>query len=328
MVPGSSAGPAVSGPGAEPSSGAAVLGPAPAVSGLSAEPGSGAAGLGPASPVRGPSAEPGSGAAGLGRAPAVPGPSVEAGLAPAVAGPVAGADGRRNLVAAVLCGVLGLVLVCGAGVAAWQDHRDAARPPSAEEQYRRAGTLWHETPVDVLFPPRLDTDGAGPGGADRAWTRIAVAPDADCPAALPADWQQALAGSGCTRVLRATYTDVTRSTLVTVGLVFTPAEAGAEAVSGLRDRLPMPSGLGFDAEQRAAWTVSVRSDAPVVVYAVSAFTDGRAVKRPLTAEEAMNPETEGAVARAGLGHAVRAVAGAVEKSLGARVAPPSPEPKR
>ncbi|MER5933079.1 hypothetical protein [Streptomyces sp. NPDC002054] len=345
--------PGVPGPGPDapipaPAAPTPTSGPAADPDPATGVPSPGSAASGPTAALRGPAgivpgqASAASGLAAADRSPtlAVPGSAPDAPIpgpaAPApTSGPVAGSgpasagfSGRRGLAGAALCAVLGFVLIGGAGWAAWQDRRDAARPPSAEELYRRAGTLWHEAPVDTLFPPRLDTDGTGPGGADRAWTRIAVVPDAACPDALPADWQQALAGPGCTRVLRATYADVTRSTLVTVGLVFTPAEAGPEAVNGLRDRLPMPPGLGFAAEQRAAWTVSVRSDAPVVVYAVSAFADGRAVKRPLTAEEAMNPETEGAVARAGLGHAVRAVAGGVEKSLGARVAPPSPEPKR
>ncbi|MEV8535871.1 hypothetical protein [Streptomyces sp. NPDC051211] len=260
-------------------------------------------------------------------APADAEPAPVGGFAP----PAGGGRVRRRIPgAAVLCGVLGLVLIGGGAWTGWQEWREAGRPPSAAELYHRAGSLWHEEPVDALLPPRLDAPGAGPGGADRAWTRVAVAPDAECAAALPADWQQALSATGCTRVLRATYTDATRSSVVTVGLVFTPAEteADAEALKGLREQLPMPTGLGFGAEQRAAWTVAVMPDAPVVVYAVSAFADGRTIKRPSTAEEAMAPGADGGVAQAGLGHAVRGVAGRVQESLGALAAPPTPEPKR
>ncbi|MFJ3924279.1 hypothetical protein [Streptomyces sp. NPDC090022] len=233
---------------------------------------------------------------------------------------------RRRVAGAVLCAVVGSSLIVGAGAVTWLERRAEARPPSAAAVYRTAGSLWRSTPVDTLFPRVLEGRGAGPGGAARTWTRVALAPDADCSAALPADWQAQLAATGCTRVLRATYTDATRSSLVTVGLVFTPADA--TAMTALRGHLPVPQGYGFADPQRAAWTASVVPEAPVVVYAVSAFADGRTVSRPRTAEEAMKKEDTGPVAQAGLGHEAKAVADRIERSLRALAAPPAGEPAR
>lgn len=222
------------------------------------------------------------------------------------------------VLAAVLCGLIGLNLTIGAGYKAVIDHQAAHRPVAPDAAYLKAASLWHETPVDTLFPPVLDGQGAGPGGADRTWTRIAPATDADCPDALTAEWQALLAATGCTRVLRATYTDATRSSLVTVGMVFTPATA--PAMDSLRGRLTAPSGYGFPDNRRAAWTASVLTEAPVVVYTVSAFADGRRLGAPAPAEDKMGEDASGRVAESGLGYEAKAVADLMEGSLRSLVA--------
>ncbi|MFE2148280.1 hypothetical protein ACFXA3_42365 [Streptomyces sp. NPDC059456] len=245
--------------------------------------------------------------------------------APAPA-PAPGSVPARRALAAALCALLGVGLVGGAGISGWVEQRAAHHPLAADAAYRKAASLWRATPVDTLFPPVLNGAGAGPGGADRTWTRVALAPDADCGPALAADWQAALAATGCTRVLRATYTDATRSSLVTVGLVFTAADA--PAMAALRGRLPAPPGYGFADSQRAAWTASVPAEAPVVVYAVSAFTDGRTLDAPRPAEDAMRADATGAVAQAGLGHEAKAVADRTERTVRALAAPPAPSGTR
>ncbi|MFD9358341.1 hypothetical protein [Streptomyces sp. NPDC060031] len=241
-------------------------------------------------------------------------------------GPPAPRRRPGRVFAAVLCTLLGAGMTGAAGYEAVAEHRAAHRPLAADAAYRKAASLWRATPVDTLFPPVLDGRGAGPGGADRTWTRIALAPDADCPAALSADWRALLAPAGCTRVLRATYTDATRSSLVTVGMVFTPADAAA--MQGLRGRFAAPAGYGFDDDRRAAWTSSVLPEAPVVVYAVSAFNDGRTLDAPRPAEDLMRQDATGPAARAGLGHETKAVADRVERAVRALAAPPAPEPTR
>ncbi|MEV7174985.1 hypothetical protein AB0O18_35475 [Streptomyces sp. NPDC093224] len=237
------------------------------------------------------------------------------------------ARARRSpgrILAAAACLLLGGALVGGAAVATWAEHRAAQRPPSAAAAYRTAGSLWRSAPVDSLFPPVLTGPSTGPGGADRTWTRIALAPDADCPAVLAADWQALLAPAGCTRVLRATYTDATRSSLVAVGMVFTPADA--PTMAALAGRFTAPPAYGFAETRRAAWAASVSDEAPVVVYAVSAFADGRPVEAPLPADEAAAKDATGAVAGAGLGHEAKAVAARIDDALAALAAPPRPAP--
>ncbi|MFJ7588712.1 hypothetical protein ACIQZO_15285 [Streptomyces sp. NPDC097617] len=234
------------------------------------------------------------------------------------------AHARRHpvrVLAAALCVLLGGGLVGGAALTTWVEHRAAGRPLPADAAYRQAESLWRAAPVDSLLPPVLTGPSAGPGGANRTWTRIALAPDAECPAALAPDWQALLAATGCTRVLRATYTDATRSSLVTVGMVFTPADA--RTMTSLKGRFPAPPAYGFTDAQRAAWAVSVPAEAPVVVYAVSAFADGRPTDGPRPAEDLMRKEATGAAAQAGLGHEARAVADRIGHGVAFLAAPPA-----
>ncbi|MFI6349410.1 hypothetical protein [Streptomyces sp. NPDC050560] len=237
--------------------------------------------------------------------------------------------GTPRIVAAAVCAVLGLGLVGGAAAGTWLtgDSDD----PSPARSFAAAGGLWHTAPVDRLFPPVLHGDGAGPGGADRTWTRIAVAPDGRCSGAFDPLLAKVLAPVGCTRLLRATYTDATRSHLITVGMLFT--EADPAAMSALRGRFvteglaertdlmprayaaPGTLAASFDDAQRASWTVSVLTDAPVVVYAVSGFADGRTISEPQPADKAMRPDATTAPAQAGLGHDAKGIADRVERGL-------------
>ncbi|NEB80439.1 hypothetical protein G3I40_35295, partial [Streptomyces sp. SID14478] len=202
---------------------------------------------------------------------------------------------------------------------------------SAQAAYRDAAELWHGIPVDRLFPPTLKGEGAGPGGADRTWTRIAVAPDSGCTDAFDPLLRKALRSVGCLRLLRATYTDSTQSDVTTVGLLFTKADA--EATKALRTRfteegldrrddlLPRPyavkgtAAAGFGDAQRASWSINVLTDAPVVAYAVSGFADGRTVTDPEPAADAMKAGATSAPAQAGLGHEAQGIADRVERGL-------------
>lgn len=237
--------------------------------------------------------------------------------------PPAPRAGAGRIAASVVSGLLGVGLLGGAGIGTWVEHRATHRPPTADAVYRKAGSLWRSAPVDGLFPPVLGGQASGPGGADRVWTRIALAPDADCPAALAADWQGLFASTGadCTRVLRATYTDATRSSLITVGMVFTAADA--PAMAALTGGFTAPPAYGFADAQRAAWTASVRGEAPVVVYTVSAFADGRPLDAPRPAEDLMKKDATGAAAQAGLGHEAKAVADRIGSGLALLAAPPA-----
>ncbi|WP_317850442.1 hypothetical protein [Streptomyces venezuelae] len=237
---------------------------------------------------------------------------------------------RPRAAAAVVCVVLGLGLIGGAATGSWLTGESVAGG-TTRSAYTVTGALWHSVPVDRLFPPELKGEGAGPGGADRSWTRIAVAPDSGCTDAFDPLLSKVLAPVGCLRLLRATYADATRSHVTTVGLLFTKADA--DAMQTLRnrfteeglDRRPdlMPRAYaakgtaaeGFGDAQRASWTMSVLPDAPVVAYAVSGFADGRAVTDPEPATEAMGSNTTSAPAQSGLGHEAKGIADRVERGL-------------
>ncbi|TLS45633.1 hypothetical protein FE633_14180 [Streptomyces montanus] len=232
--------------------------------------------------------------------------------------------------AAAACVVLGLGLIGGAVTGSWLTG-DSAGAAGARDSFTAAADLWHSAPVDQLFPTTVEGEGAGPGGADRSWTRIAVAPDSGCAKAFDPLLRKVLAPAGCLRLLRATYTDETRSHVITVGLLFTKADSAAmgvlnsrfkdEGLDRRRDLMPRPYAAkgtvaaGFGDDQRASWTLSVLTDAPVVVYAVSGFADGRTVPEPQPAEDAMETGATTPPAQAGLGHDAQGLADRIERGL-------------
>nr|WP_106435948.1 hypothetical protein [Streptomyces davaonensis] len=240
-----------------------------------------------------------------------------------------GGRGGARVVAVAACLVLGLGLVGGAVTGSWLVGDSEAA--GARDSFVAARSLWHSVPVDRLFPTRVAGQGAGPGGADRSWTRIAVAPDSGCRDAFDPLLRKALAPVGCQRLLRATYTDATRTYVTTVGLLFTKADATAMASLAKRftdeeldrrtDLMPRPYGPGFANDERATWTVSVLTDAPVVVYSVSGWADGRTVDEPQSAAEAMESGATTAPAQAGLGHEAKGLADRIERALRKQVGP-------
>ncbi|MFE5966505.1 hypothetical protein [Streptomyces sp. NPDC056463] len=232
-----------------------------------------------------------------------------------------------RFVAAGACLVLGVGLVGGAAAGAVLAATEAG---AAEEPagYAEARTVWHSVPVDTLFPRTLAGPKEGPGAADRTWTRIVVAPDAPCTAAaLPKSVLTTLQPVGCDRVLRATYTDATASSVITVGLVFTQAdptatrslatESAARLGADVPPALSAPGTVAarFGAAQRAGWWTRALADLPVVVTAVSGFADGRPVASPQPADRAMAEGQTSPVAQSGLGHEAKGVADRIESTL-------------
>ncbi|CAM5571694.1 hypothetical protein SSPIM334S_00614 [Streptomyces spiroverticillatus] len=252
-----------------------------------------------------------------------------------------GARTPARIAAVAACAVLGAGLLGGAvaGSLLAVDDPAAATPDSRFQDARNA---WHSIPVDTFFPRTLKGQGAGPGGADRAWTRVAVAPDGTCADALDPLLAKALGPVGCARLLRATYTDATTSSVTTVGMVFTQGDRAA--TSALRTRFvreklaeradlmprtfPVPGTVaaGFGDPQRASWTVRVLKDVPVVVYAVSGFADGRAVTDPQPAPRATVDGATTAPAQSGLGHEAKGIADRVERGLRKTVETPTETP--
>lgn len=274
---------------------------------------------------------PAAGTATASAAPAEPFGPWTPGSAPAPARP------RGRLGAALACGLLGTGLLAAGVTAGITGAGDGGA-----DAYAEARDMWRTTPVDELFPPSVKGPDLGPGGADRTWKRVAVAPDGDCSDAFDPALRKTLAAVGCERLLRATYTDATRSHLVTVGLLFT--EGDADQMRALRtkvakgrldrsaDRLPRPYAAegtlaeGFGDEQRASWALDVLTEAPVVVYAVSGWADGREVSEPVPAPDALQGAVDAAPAQAGLGHDAGRLTGLFARDLRRTVAPPRETP--
>jgi hypothetical protein len=249
--------------------------------------------------------------------------------------PVPG-QGPVRTAAAVLCVVLGLGLVGGAAAGSWLIGTSSGSGTEATG-YSAVRALWHDIPVDELFPRTVQASHAGPGGADRTWTRLGVAPDGDCEAALDPALTAALRSVGCARVVRATYTDATSSSVTTVGMVFTKADAAAMSrlhssfttgSLGTRTDLmprayPVPGtdAAHFGDAQRASWVVDVLSDEPVVVFAVSGFADGRAVATPVPAAQAERPGATSVPAQAGLGNEAGGIAQRIQAGLRRYIGP-------
>ncbi|MFC8534210.1 hypothetical protein ACFUJY_09660 [Streptomyces sp. NPDC057249] len=244
--------------------------------------------------------------------------------------------------AAGVCGVLGLGLIAGAAVGT----RLTGGPddgPAARSAYTVGREAWHSIPVDSLFPRTLKGDGAGPGGADRVWTRLAVAPDSGCADALDPLLAKTLRTVGCAHVLRATYTDATASSVTTVGLAFTEADPDAMRGLGARfagrhldrrtDLLPRTypvkdsPAASFGARQRASWSVHVLTGIPVVAFAVSGFADGRVSSPPQPADRAMATGATTPAAQAGLGHEAKGLSDGVERALRTHVAHLTEQPE-
>ncbi len=254
---------------------------------------------------------------------------------PAFTGPAPGAPpprgrGRGRAVAAALCLVLGLGLLGGAATGSLLGG-EAGAQSAAEATYEQGGARWRTAPVDAIFPPTLHGDAAGPGGADRTWRRIAVAPDGGCAGAFDPLLAKALAPVGCERLLRATYADATTTSVTTVGVLVTKADAGQMGAlqrrfeeEGLADRadlLPRPyaakgtAAAGFGDAQRASWQLKIRTDTPTVFYAVTGFADGREVADPQPALRAITPGGTSVAAQAGLGHDAKGVCDQVEHAF-------------
>ncbi len=243
---------------------------------------------------------------------------------------------RPRAVAAAACLVLGVGLIGGAITGSWLTG-DSSTAAGSAQSYEAAAGLWHNTPVDQLFPPVVQGDNAGPGQADRTWQRLAVAPDSDCAHAFDPLLSKALAPVGCQRLLRATYTDATHSYVTTVGLLFTKADAagmralrsrftkdGLDQRTDLMPRTYAAKGTpaaGFGDAQRASWAVSIRTDMPVLVYAVSGFADGRTVQDPQPAAKAMESTATTLVAQAGLGHEAQGLLDRTERGLRTHAGP-------
>ena len=228
---------------------------------------------------------------------------------------------------AAACLVLGVGLLGGAVTGSL--FGDEQSP--AVVRFDHARELWHTLPVDTLFHRTLTGKATGPGGADRTWIRVGVAPDSGCENAFDPLLAKVLTPVGCARLLRATYADETSTSVTTVGIVFTRAAPQAmkdlhrrfadEDLAARHDMIPRTYAVrgtvaaDFSDAQRASWSIQVLTDVPAVVYTVTGFADGRPVSDPQPAAQAVRKGQTTAAAQAGLGNDAAGIADLTQRLL-------------
>ena len=202
-------------------------------------------------------------------------------------------DSARTLLA-VVAGLVGLAAVAGglAGAAVVTSRSVGplleAAAPAQEQRFAFERRAWAAIAVDDLFPPTYASTTATPlSGDERDFTRIGVARPAACRAALDPALVRLLPAATCGPVLRAGYTDATRTLVATVGVAVlggTTAEQRdvSAATQTHHDDLgahplafPGTPAAGFGDAQRLAFRVFGDADAPFLAFAVVGFSDGR-----------------------------------------------------
>jgi hypothetical protein len=197
-------------------------------------------------------------------------------------------------VAAVVLAALGLSAAAGAFVGLAQATSRSVQPlreaasPADVQRFTFDRTAWRAVAIDAIFPPVYHTIARDPlQGAVREYTRIGVAPAADCRTAFDPGLARLLSGHRCGPVLRVDYTDATRTLVATVGFVVLGTGPADEldvnaATTGHHDDLrpravafPGTPAAGFGDTQRVAFHVLASANAPLVGFAAVGFSDGR-----------------------------------------------------
>jgi hypothetical protein len=175
-----------------------------------------------------------------------------------------------------------------------------AGPTELTQRFAFDRRAWQALAVDDLFPPNYQSTTAAPTlGLERDFTRIGVAPRTSCSSAFDPALVRLLSAHACGPVLRAGYTDASRSLVATVGVAFLGTSPDAQrAVNAatesqhddLRPRalaLPGTPAATFGDAQRLAFRVFGDSGAPFLTFSVVGFSDGRPAAAD-TGPEALN----------------------------------------
>ena len=181
----------------------------------------------------------------------------------------------------------------------------------------RAGSIF---PTSVSYTPPAVLDDGPPLTLTAG--RIGIAPQASCRAATDAAAAAVLVRNGCASVLRATYTDGTKSYVVTVGLAVLPSTAQAATAVEELGRAPATGGIapGVRAVSfkgtPATWFTSQRRQLSGAVSGgtyVALYTVGYADSRP---REPVSGDSYGDGEMTSVGRGVaRAVLGTVARPV-------------
>jgi hypothetical protein len=148
---------------------------------------------------------------------------------------------------------------------------------------------WRALPAGRIFPATAGYQVAGSAlyssqPLPLTATRLGIAPQGTCAAAVSKTAGAILAADHCTAMLRATYIDASGSMLVTLGVAVLPASGSARAaaarLSAVGNHLVLrplavagSAAASFRSSQRQLAVTVVRG--PYVILATAGFTDGR-----------------------------------------------------
>jgi len=150
---------------------------------------------------------------------------------------------------------------------------------------REFAVLWQQLPAGKIFPASVGYVNSL--GADTTATLVGIAPQAPCAAAVDAKAATVLAAAGCLTVLRATYTDASRTALATVGIAVMRSTHGADtmlrtlAAGGRGGLLPVsfPGTVAslFTGKARETATAQATAGPYLFLYAAG-YADGRSTR--------------------------------------------------
>jgi len=200
-----------------------------------------------------------------------------------------GAPGRRPRtfgIIIVLIFVVGLGAAGGgaAGLVAVASRHPTQAQISAAGQ-REFGVLWQRLPAGRIFPASVGYVNSL--GADTTATLVGIAPQARYAAAVDARAAPVLAAAGCLTMLRATYTDASRTALATIGIAVMRSADGSDTVlrtlaaGGHGGLLPFsfPGTVASLFTGRARETASAQAVAgPYLFLYAAGYADGRSTR--------------------------------------------------
>jgi hypothetical protein len=191
------------------------------------------------------------------------------------------ADPRLVVLAIMAVACLAIAIVAGAVA-----HTDLVRSPTAAQRAAAAAEAvadrWRSWPAGRIFPATLSYS-TSLLTAETA-SRVAIAADATCPAAVESRVVSLALREQCSAGLRATYVDQLQGVLYTVGvLAFPDARRAAAFAANLHaaaaDSIPLralalPGTASALFSPAAAQAGTVRQSGPFVVLTAAGYADG------------------------------------------------------
>jgi len=195
-------------------------------------------------------------------------------------------QGTGLLIAAIVLGVAGLAVSLVGLVRQARPHQLSG----AEQQKVMAwevASRWRAWPAGRIFPasaryPLTWTLFETNPGLIMSAHRVGIAPESTCAAAIDPALARVLDRVGCEAVLRATYTDSTRSFVATVGVVIMRGQApaisslpaGREPAPGVR-AVPFHGTLAARFRDRQRQMTGAVARGPYLILYTAGYADGR-----------------------------------------------------